>query len=158
MKNPKKEKDKQEEGWREKCEQLEKELELTQKERDEYLKGWKRAKADLVNFKKETAEAITELAELAKANLVRAILPVIDALEEAEKNNIEGLNNIRDLFMNIAKDEGLEKIIPKKGKDFDPEVHEAIDGEGTVVERVIQAGYRYKGRIVRPAKVSVCEK
>lgn len=134
---------------------LQEKLVLAEKERDEYLNGWKRAKADLANFKKETAEAILELKDVVGAGFVKNLLPVLEAFEESEKNNIEGLSNIWELLFKILDKEGVETIFPKEGDKFNPEFHEAIEGEGTVVDEVFQRGYKLKDRVVKPAKVKV---
>lgn len=137
--------------------ELQERLLLAEKERDEYLNGWKRAKADLVNFKKETATAIVELSDVARANFIKNLLPILDALEESAKNKIEGLENIRVLVMNILRKEGIKEIEAKAGDKFNPELHEALDGKGTVIQEVLQKGYLYKGKIIRVARVEVRE-
>lgn len=137
--------------------ELQERLLLAEKERDEYLNGWKRAKADLVNFKKETAAAIVELSDVARANFIKNLLPILDALEESAKNKIEGLENIRVLVMNILRKEGIKEIEAKAGDKFNPELHEALDGKGTVIQEVLQKGYLYKGKIIRVARVEVRE-
>lgn len=135
--------------------ELEEKLELAKKERDEYLNGWKRAKADLANFKKEMIASMGELSFAARAQLIIDILPVADSLDEAAKNNIEGLDNIYSLLTGILKKEGIKEIFPKEGEVFNPEFHEAVGGEGDKVSEVMQKGYKYEDKVLRPAKVKV---
>ncbi len=131
------------------------ELELAKKERDEYLNGWKRAKADLANFRKETEQTIAELTDILKVKFLRGLLPVLDSLEESSKNKIEGLTEIRSLLKNILVKEGLEEIKVTPGEKFDPEFHESVEGEGDEIDTLVQKGYKYKNYVVRPAKVKV---
>lgn len=131
------------------------ELELAQKERDEYLNGWKRAKADLANFRKETEQAIGELADVLKVKFLKSLLPVVDSLDESAKSRVEGLTEIRSLLKDTLNKEGLEEIKVKPGDEFDPKIHEAVDGEGNNISEVVQKGYKYKDHVVRPVKVKV---
>lgn len=130
-------------------------LALAEKERDEYLAGWKRAKADLANFKRETTEVIGALADTVRAEFVKLLLPVLDAFDESARNNVEGLKNIFDLLVGILKKEGLEVIVASAGDEFNPEIHEAVDGKGGVIEEVLQKGYKFKEQVIRPTKVKV---
>jgi|SRR3989344_288665 len=132
-------------------------IEKMKKERDEYLAGWKRAKADLINFKQETAESLGRFADLAKVECIREFLPVYDALCEAEKNTVEGLLPIKKLYESILSREGVEIICPQSGDYFELERHEAVGGRGTIVDSTRQIGFKYKTYIIRPAKVTVNE-
>jgi len=60
-------------------------LEKCQKQRDEYLAGWQRARADFLNYKKEEMEKITELLKYGNLDLILKILPILDNFEKAEK-------------------------------------------------------------------------
>ena len=128
-----------------------------ERERDEYLAGWQRAKADLINFKRETRESLAKWSDLAELGFVRKLLPVLDALEEGDKKGSKDASSVLKLMLEILKNEGVSELVPEGGGDFDPEVHEAIDGEGTKIAEVYQKGYRYKHYIIRPAKVKVKE-
>jgi len=127
------------------------------KERDEYLAGWQRAKADLINFKKETAESLGTFSDLAKVESIRELLSVYDALCEGEKHSIEGLRPIKSLFEQILQREGIERIEPHVGDALDPTRHESVGGAGEKIEEVRQCGFMYKTYIIRPAKVTVKE-
>ena len=59
------------------------ELEKITKERDEYLAGWQRSRADLMNYKKEEMERISGLMRYAQEELLLKLLPVLDNLERA---------------------------------------------------------------------------
>jgi len=136
---------------------LKEKVERLERERDEYLNGWKRSKADLVNFKKDMTDSLVRHTDLAKVEFVREILPIVDALREGERSKIEGLIPIQRLLMSILEREGIEEINPQEGEEFDPELHEATHGKGLVVEECRQKGFSYKSYIIRPAKVVVKE-
>lgn len=139
-------------------EELKEKVELLERERDEYLDGWRRAKADLVNFKKETAESLERFNDMMKVEFTRELMPVIDALHEAERSEIDGLVPIKNLLMSILKNEHIEAIQPAEGDEFDPEVHEATGGTGSIIDRCQQKGFKYKTHVIRPAKVTVRDK
>jgi molecular chaperone GrpE len=106
----------------------------------EYLDGWKRSKADFENFKKEAEKQIKNAKDQGKIEVLRDVLPVIDGLGLV----IKGLENSL----------GLEEVETKK---FNPEVHEAIGGEGESIESVLSKGYKLNGKLVRAAKVKLNE-
>lgn len=135
--------------------ELQEKLELAEKERDEYLNGWKRAKADLLNTKKEWEEQLQKISVFAGAEVIKKILPLIDAL--AETKNIDGWQEIHKLGSDVLKKNGIEEI-SALGQEFNPEFHESVGmGEGPehqVIE-VLQKGYILKGQVIRPAKVKI---
>lgn len=130
-------------------------LQKLEKEREEFLEGWKRAKADLINSKRDMADVLGKYGEKAEIRVLEDILPVMDALSEAERVNIEGLVPIKKLLDSILKDKHIKEICPKEGEEFDPKYHEAVSGEGDIVYKCIQNGYMYKSHVIRPAKVAV---
>jgi len=142
-------------------------LEECEKEKEEYLNGWKRTKADFLNYKKEKEERISEIVKYSNESLILKLLPVLDNFEEARQqidkreNNemIEGFLQIEKQLKEILKKEGMERI-KTEGEDFNPEFHEAVERiekekeSGKVIEEV-RAGFKFKGKIIRPAKVKV---
>ena len=135
--------------------ELQDKLVLAEKERGEYLNGWKRAKADLLNAQKEWREQLTELDKWAQAGLVKQLLPVLDALEAAPES--EGWAEIKKLFVDVLRKNGLEEIKAQGGK-FDPVYHESVgevEGETGVVVEVVQRGYLFGGEVIRAARVRV---
>ncbi|MGA2520450.1 MAG: nucleotide exchange factor GrpE [Acidimicrobiales bacterium] len=143
------------------------------RERDEYLDMVRRVQADFENFKKRTQRQQTDHVERAAEDLVTKMLPVLDAFDLARAHlgggddaGAEGkalLSASSLLFDTLAK-EGLERI-DDPGALFDPTMHEAVDRvedtagvsdhDGPVVDGVLRAGYRWKGRVIRPAMVRV---
>ncbi|MEK7564923.1 MAG: nucleotide exchange factor GrpE [Patescibacteria group bacterium] len=134
---------------------LEEKLELTEKERDEYLDGWKRAKAELINAKKDWEGQSKEVADYAKMSFIKQMLPVLDALEAAKET--EGWQGVKKLIEDIFKKNGVIEI-EAQGKEFDPIYHEAMlesEGEENKVIEVLQKGYIVNGLVIRPAKVKI---
>ncbi len=135
--------------------ELSEKLSLAEQERDEYLNGWKRAKADLINATKEWAEKISSLGDFVTVDVVRKLLPALDALEAGGET--DGLAEIKKLFSDMLGKMGVEEI-DAKAKNFDPMYHESMgEGEGNpgeVVE-ILQKGYLLKGQIIRPARVKI---
>ena len=142
------------------------ELEKVKKERDEYLDGWKRAKADFINYKKEELSRLEKMAKYSNEDLIKEIITVLDnfdlGLAALEKlGPIEkGIYMIRTQIEDILKRRGLQKINDRVGDLFDPNLSEAIvevESEKppeTIIE-IIEPGYRLSEKIIRPTRVKV---
>jgi molecular chaperone GrpE len=125
--------------------------------------------ADLENFKKRTEKRYREALEFASEPLLRELLPVLDNLERAVSHGrengpagfdalLEGLGNVIQQFTDVLRRHGAEPV-SAKGEKFDPAVHEALahvpgDEDGRVRD-VYEKGFTLKGRLLRPAKVTV---
>jgi molecular chaperone GrpE len=143
--------------------EVEEDLELARvaRERDEYLDALRRLQADFENYKKRMLRQQTEHLERAAQSLVEKLLPVFDTTDLAVAHGGgEEVKQIWTALFDTLEREGLERIDPLNVA-FDPTVHEAVahepgDGSGQpeVVE-VLRAGYRWKGRVLRPAMVKV---
>lgn len=145
---------------------IQKKIEALEKEREEYLNGWKRAKADLINFRKDEEKRFEDLAKWSIKDIVSDLIPVLDNFELAitvlEKDNKtdKGIYMIRSQMEDVLKKRGLEKISTEKGKPFDPNFHEAvgeIDSEydsGTIAKE-LEKGYALSGKVIRPARVMI---
>jgi len=151
------------------------EIEKIKKEHDEYLDGWKRAKADFLNYKKEENERLQAVAEYARRELLRKILRILDNLARAEREIAEeqkddkfvkGFLQIVSQWREFLKSEGIEEI-ETVGTPFNPELHEAVEEvagdpatgseqrESGMVAEEVEKGYMVQGRLLRPAKVKV---
>jgi molecular chaperone GrpE len=151
-------------------------LTAARRERDEFRDMVQRVQADFENYKKRMVRQQTDHLERAAEDLVSKVLPVLDAFDLARAHLGEGDNVSPEgkalvagstLLADTLAREGLEQIgVP--GEAFDPTTHEAVDrvpaGEvapdgpvvdGPVVDGVLRAGYRWKGRVIRPAMVRV---
>ena len=145
---------------------LEEKLAECEKQRDEYLAGWQRARADFLNYKKDEIRRFEELARFSSEELLKQLIGVLDsfdlglaALEKAGKAE-KGIYMIRSQLQDILKQRGLERIPIKISEQFDPMIAEAIaeaesdQPAGTVIEE-IEPGYRLYDKIVRPARVRI---
>lgn len=152
---------------------LSKEVAKLTAERDEYLAGWQRAKADFANAKKRMDESMKEYRALATEGLIEELLPVLqsfemafankEAWEKADKNWRTGVEYIYSQIKGILDQNGLKEVNPVD-QNFDPAIHEAI--EFTKVEetakvnkvlKVIEKGYILGNKLIKPAKVVVAE-
>lgn len=148
-------------------------LKASEAEKAEYLTGWQRAKADLINARKRDEEDRKEFAKYAGERLIDGLIPVLEsfdmamankeAWEKVDKNWRTGVEYIYSQLKKVLADEGLEEINPINEK-FDHFKHEATSYEAVtdekldhVVMQVIQKGYVLNGKILRPAKVKVGE-
>jgi molecular chaperone GrpE len=132
------------------------------KERDEYLDSLRRLQADFENYKKRMQRQQGDLLERAGEGLASKLLPVLDTIDLAVQHDAgEGVEKIAAALLDVLTKEGLERIDPV-GEAFDPNEHEAVahepgegDGGEPVVSNLMRAGYRWKGRLVRAAMVTV---
>lgn len=164
-----------------KIEELKAKLEACEKQRDEYLAGWQRQKADFLNYQKEEEARRAEWVKFANADLLQDLLLILDSFdlallqfeslsskepapmasggEDSEKMR-QGIQLIRNQLESVLKKRGLEEI-KALGEKFDPMFHEAVgtitdnSKEDGIVAEVVQKGYRLHERILRPAKVKV---
>jgi molecular chaperone GrpE len=128
---------------------------------EEYLNGWKRERADFLNYKKEETERISSLVKYANEDLIFKILPVLDNLYLAQNHiNDNGLAQVIKQFEDFLKQEGVEPIEVLE-KQFDPNIMEAVgdvpaDANGSgVAKEEVQKGYTLNGKLIRPAKVKI---
>ena len=132
-------------------------MHLCEQERAEYLAGWQRAKADLINYRKEQEAKISEIFKFANEGLIYEILPVLDSFEIAIKHGVEeGTQQLYNQLKNILKNQGLEEI-KSVGEKFNPEFHESVgeieNGEQGVIAEEIQKGYKFNNKVIRASKV-----
>lgn len=143
------------------------EIENLRKQSDEYLNGWKRAKADYLNLKKEMESQNKEVKEWMSKIMILPLLGIMDGLERAFgevpdnlKNDewVKGVGVIKKQFEDYLKTQGVEAVAAK-GEKFDPTKHDAIESvegnEPNTVAEELQKGYQISGEVLRPAKVKV---
>ena len=139
-----------------------------QAEKDELMQMLVRRQADFENYRKRVERERQEDRRHGTGRLIEDLLPVLDAFERALKAHDDpayeeyrkGLEMMyRQLWDTLAR-HGLERIAAA-GKPFDPHYHQAIERvesdehpEGTVLE-VLQDGFVFHGRVVRPSVVRV---
>ncbi len=144
------------------------ELEKVKKESDEYLNGWKRAKADLINYQKDEAKRLEEFSRFAVAALAVDLIAVLDSFElakislDAGSAAAKGFSLIESQMVEALKKYGVDRIKVAPGDKFDPAAQESV-GEtesshppGSVAE-IVSQGYSLHGKVIRPGRVEVSE-
>ncbi len=135
----------------------------------EYLDGWRRALADLDNYRKRIAAGQEHEKERIKREVVAQFLPLADNFQALVRHVpasgsyhewVEGVLHIARQLEQLIESLGIETINPK-GMPFDPMVHEAVAGvqpdgqQRGVITEVTQLGYRIGDTVIRPARVKV---
>ena len=142
------------------------EVEKLKKELEELNDRFLRTAAEFDNFKKRTEREKLTVAEYAKAQVMKNLLPILDNADRAaeyehgtEQFN-KGIEMIVKQLGDLSSKLGLVEL-GTVGEEFNPEIHEAIMhiedetlGEN-VVSQVLQKGYKFGDTVVRPAMVQV---
>jgi molecular chaperone GrpE len=146
-------------------------LDRSEKEKKDYLNGWQRERADFINYKNKEAERIKELLFSEKEDYFLKILPIIDNFNLAEESiekdkkqdqNIKGLLMIKNQLEAVLKDQGFEEL-DRLNKKFNPAWDEVVETvtdskiETQTIIEVVQKGYCFKNKLLRPAKVKIVE-
>lgn len=151
-----------------------KDLKEVKKEKEEYLTNWQRERADFVNYKKDEASRLTRTKEVVVERFVEDLLPVLDAYdmafsnreawEKVDANWRMGVEYIHQQLLRVLSENGVTPIDTKVGDTFDPTKHESIETVQTEdsasdnkISTIIQSGYMFGERILRPARVKVFE-
>lgn len=148
----------------EKIAKMREELAMCRQEKQEYMDGWQRAKADYVNLLKRF-ETETKSSELrGRVGAIEALLPAFDALERSKEHGEvpEGFVAITKQLESAFKALGLEEI-GVVGEKFDTTFHEALGQDMTddeakddTITVVLERGWRVGSLLtLRPAKVRV---
>lgn len=142
-----------------------------EEQKAEYLKGWQRAKADFLNYKREDAERMENMLKYGKEDLILKFLEVLDNFVKAEKETpkklrdnqyFKGFLHIRIQFQDLLKRQGVEEI-KTVGEKFDPNHHEVVeeveidDKEPGMIIEEVQKGYFVGGKLLRVAKVKIAK-
>jgi len=159
-------------GGADKAEDLIVKLEEAEKKAADNYDKYVRTVAELDNYRKRAAREKADAIQYGNENLLRDILPLVDGMDRALEHacNSEdfeafrkGLKLLQGQLLGCLQKHGVE-MIDTEGKDFDPHVHEAMmqvesaEHENSQVVGEFERGYLLKGRLLRPAKVSVCKR
>lgn len=140
-------------------------------ERQEYLDGWQRTKADFINYKKREEEEKAQFVRFAKEEIILDLLPTIESFDAAFANKEawekvdpawrKGVEYIHTNLLQVLRDHALLEVDPT-GETFNPELHTAIEtvetndpNEHYKILRVAQKGYSLHGKILRHPRVVV---
>ena len=154
-----------------KIKKLREELKKCQKEKEEYLAGWQRAKADFINLKKEEEKSRMELMKFANKELITEILSVADSFDMAFVNkeaweNVDqnwriGVEYIYSQLVSVLEQNDVKQLNPI-GEVFDPNIHTSVESvpaekaeDDHKIMAVIQKGYMMHDSLVRSPKVKV---
>ncbi len=142
---------------------LKKELDQVKKEKQEYLDGWQRAKADYVNALRRFEEEKKGAVELGKTLSAGAFIPAMASLERAEASGEvpESFKGIAKQLHEAAAMLGLARF-GAIGETFDPNFHEALgqdpvenQEEDNKITAVLEPGWKSKETVMFPARVRV---
>jgi molecular chaperone GrpE len=123
-----------------------------------------RLQADYSNYRKRVDRDRAVAHELAVASVLNELLPILDDLDRARTHGeLEGgFKSVAEQIENAVSKIGLLKF-GEAGTPFDPQIHEALMhltsnevSEVTATE-ILQKGYKYKERVLRPARVTVTD-
>ncbi len=143
------------------------------KDKQEYLTGWQKERADFANYKKDEDTRKGMFSEAVRERILSRFLSVMDsfnmamtdkvAWEKVEEGWRKGVEYIYSQMNGIFEEYGV-KAVGNVGDDFDPAMHESIDliptdkkEDNHKIAQVIQKGYKLGERVIRPARVNVYE-
>ena len=161
------------EGFAVKQKKLREELKECRREKEEYLAGWQRAKADLINERKEEEARRKSFVLFGTTGLLTDIIPILDsfdmafgnkeAWEKVDENWRKGVIYIHSQLLSVLKQYGCEPF-DSLGEYFDPSRHISVssvlvhnEAQNHTVMEVLQKGYVLEEKVLRPARVVVGE-
>ncbi len=143
-----------------------------QKEKDDLEDKFLRSQAEMQNMQNRYNNERAQLIKYESQSLAKDVLPAMDNLEralatkvddEASKQLKKGVQMTLDSLVKAMRDHGISEITAE-GVKFDPNLHQAVqtvaaenDDQKDHVVRVLQKGYLYKDRTLRPAMVVVAQ-
>ncbi len=151
---------------------LKEKLKSCEQEKKEYLEGWQRMKADLVNYKKDEEKRHGTVREYATERVLADLLKVEESFQMAFGNKEawesvssewrKGVEYIHSQFMSVLADHGISLIEPRVGDAFNPLYHESAgtvsvtesNAEGTIQE-LVKSGYQLRERVLKAAQVKL---
>lgn len=123
-----------------------------------------RLQAEFQNYRRRVERDRITVKEIAIANLLTELLPVLDDIGRAREHGelLGGFKSVAESLETVAAKMGLQQF-GKEGEPFDPTIHEALmhsyapDVTETTCVAILQPGYRFGERTIRPARVAVAE-
>lgn len=148
-------------------------LKQAKAEKEEYLTGWQKERAEFANYRKQEEDRKAIFSEAMRERILTRFLSVIDsfnmafsnkeAWEKVDENWRKGVEYIYAQMNTIFEEYGV-KAVGEVGEAFDPNIHQSIDVVETdkkeqdhTIANVIQKGYKLGERVIRAARVNVYE-
>ncbi|MBU0611986.1 nucleotide exchange factor GrpE [Patescibacteria group bacterium] len=148
-------------------------LKTCKKEKQEYLTGWQKERADFANYKKQEDDRKANFSEAMRERILVRFLSVLDsfnmafankeAWEKVDENWRKGVEHIYSQMKIIFEEYGV-KPIGEIGESFDPNIHESLEMIPTnkkeddhKVSSIVLMGYKLGDRVIRPARVNLYE-
>jgi molecular chaperone GrpE len=139
-------------------------LDQVRKALEERTADLQRLQAEFQNYRRRVERDRITVKEIAIANLLTELLPVLDDIGRARDHGelVGGFKSVAESLETVAAKMGLQQF-GKEGEPFDPTIHEALmhsyapDVTETTCVAILQPGYRFGERTIRPARVAVAE-
>jgi molecular chaperone GrpE len=162
-----------EEDLKKTIKKLRADLKVCKKEKDEYLTGWQKERAEFVNYKKQEEDRKMNFSEAMRERILARFLTVLDSFnmafanretwEKVDESWRKGVEYIYSQMNTIFEEYGV-KSIGEVGESFDHNIHHSIEMISTdkkeddhKIAEVIQKGYKLGDRVIRAARVNVFE-
>ena len=162
-----------EEDLKKTLKKLRADLKIAKKEKEEYLTGWQKERADFLNYKKQEDDRKAVFSEAMRERILTRFLTVLDsfnmafqnkeAWEKVDENWRKGVEYIYAQMNTVFEEYGV-KPIGEEGESFDPNIHQSIEMIRTdkkemdhKIAQVVQKGYKLADRVIRVARVNVFE-
>ena len=149
--------------------ELEEQVKTLTAEKQDLFEKLQRVSADYINYQNRAPRHIADSIAYEKKALIRAVLPTVDNLAHAvasaaehgaDDSVVKGFQLVLDHMLDALKSLGVERI-PARGRQFDPNVHEALmqrtdeNQPDNIILEEFQSGYTLNNQVIRPAKVIV---
>jgi len=123
-----------------------------------------RLQAEYSNYRKRVERDRAVASEIAVASVLSELLSTLDDIDRAAQHGelTGGFKSVADQLINTTTKLGLEKY-GQDGDEFDPQIHEALmhdtsaEVKVATASKILQPGYKFKERVLRPARVSVTD-
>jgi molecular chaperone GrpE len=162
-----------EEDLKKTIKKLRADLRIVKKEKEEYLNGWQKERAEFANYRKQEEDRKMNFSESMRERILSRFLTVMDSFnmafsnkeswEKVDENWRKGVEYIY-VQMNTVFEEYGVRSIGEIGESFDPNVHQSVEmvrvdkkEEDHKVAEVLQKGYKIGDRVIRAARVNVFE-
>ena len=162
-----------EEDLKKTLKKLREDLKVCKKEKEEYLIGWQKERADFANYRKREDDRKAMFSEAIRERILTRFLTVLDnfnmafankeAWEKVDENWRKGVEYIYGQMNTVFEEYGVKEI-GATGENFDTNIHQSMELVPTekkeldhTVSNVIQKGYKLGERVIRAARVNVYE-